>query len=338
MGSRIQMLKHFMGTRGFGCSPGIWAASSLLALVGACTPSISERIEEASGLVRSGDSLLIVDDGRPGVYFRLRIDGAKGPTMPITPDRIQRILLPGADFIPDLEAIEVLGDGRIVVLSEQLHSLYSENGMVARYDEELAEVGGRGLEGIAVKALPGGDSRIAVVWEGGYLQPESLNPQLRSSIGRKYLQPLLLIHDLARSQNGGLVHVESARLFTTLQLPIPDGMEPEAQRFRAPDLVWHTLTDAGGNEEGFIVLISSSSGTDIPKYQYHWLQRFSLNGRPVGRPLDIDAVAPPELVGVNWEGLAWFEEEKSLVLVHERGNAPATYAFVLPIPDEWKEP
>jgi hypothetical protein len=47
----------------------------------------------------------------------------------------------------DLEAVDILADGRVVALSERLHALVSDGGLVAEYPDFLGEVGGIGLEG-----------------------------------------------------------------------------------------------------------------------------------------------------------------------------------------------
>jgi hypothetical protein len=49
------------------------------------------------------------------------------------------------------------------------------------------------------------------------------------------------------------------------------------------------------------------------------LQRFDLTGRPVGNPLDLnDAVGDllnnGDLDDANWEGLAWFDADKRVIL------------------------
>ena len=317
---------------------GIFALLCCCALFGSCALPSALTLDEASGVVKCDDALLIVDDFYPGAYFRLPLEGDAGPILKLNPSRIERVDLSAADYVQDLEGIEILGDGRIVVLSERQHALFSESGMVAQYDNLLAEIGGRGLEGIAVKRMPEGDSRIAVVWEGGYMQPEIAGGNAKGLDEQKALKPIIMIHDLPRGKEKCRVPTESSRLMTGIELPLPDGTEPKAQRFRIPDLVWCKLGTADTEKEGFILLLSSMSGTDRTAFQYHWLQRYSLNGSPVGDPLDLDAVAPERLKGVNWEGLAWFEEGKSLVLIHERGLCDATYAFVIQIPDEWKVP
>ncbi len=286
-------------------------------------------ISEASGVVRSGDDLLIVDDGKRGAYFRVPIRGQKGPLILFDLSSVESVQLP-SNLVTDMESIEVLGDGRVVVLSERLRALFGPDGVVASYDAPLAEFGKRGLEGLAVRPMPDGTSRVAVLWEGGYPDYEGVPAQLRRKVGRQAMRPIVLIHTLRPGDVDILIRSSN---FIELRAPRPKGRAPGGQRFRAPDLVWHR--EANGTW-GFIVLMSSFNSKGERKYQYHWLQRFTRSGKPIGPPIDIDLIAPPEWNGTNWEGLAWFEENQSLVLVNESHPKPAGVALVVQLPDDWK--
>jgi hypothetical protein len=143
------------------------------------------------------------------------------------------------------------------------------------------------------------------------------------------LDPLVLIHRLKPGSSEILVR---ERDFIPLQVAAPDGRGPTAQRFRAPDLVWYQQADG---RWGFIVLLSSQNPVDEPVYRYHWLQRFSRDGERLGEPIDLDETLPRELRGLNWEGLDWFEDERSVVLVHERHPRPNTVAYILKLPASW---
>ncbi len=287
-------------------------------------------IFEASGVARQGDALLLVDDGVNGAYLRFALQGEHGPEIGLDPSRIERIPLPHGYIATDLEGIDILADGRVVVLSERLRSLFCADGIVAEYDAPLSEFGKRGLEGVAVRSLPDQSSQVAVLWEGGYPEYQHVPEQLRAQVGRKAMSPLIQIHYLRPGESGVLVRGGG---LLRLEVPIPSGREPAAQRFRAPDLVWHQHRN---NRWGFIVLLSSQDSTDHPTYMYHWLQRFSADGKRIGEPLDLDRIMPPELKGVNWEGLGWFEEGQSLVLVYESQRQPKTVAYVLSLPDAWR--
>ncbi|MDA1316298.1 MAG: hypothetical protein O2968_23530 [Acidobacteria bacterium] len=291
-------------------------------------PSLA--IREASGLTRSGDHLLIVDDSQPGAYFRFRLQGETGPRILIESSRLERIPLPQSSMATDLESINVLADGRVVVLSERLRALFDALGPVADYEATFSEFGKRGLEGLAVRDMGGGQSRLAVLWEGGYPEFYDVPEQLRAKVGRKALNPVVQVHDLNPGERGIKVGGSG---FATLDVPKPKGRGPRAQRFRAPDLVWHRFA---GGEWGFIVLLTSQNSVDPRKYEYHWLECFDLHGKRLGKRLDLDAVTGEGLEGVNWEGLDWFEEGKSLILIHESYPSAEPTAFVWQLPEDWK--
>lgn len=138
---------------------------------------------EASGIVRVGDDLLIVSDSDPGAYYRIRINDPNAHVIPIDPKSLTRIKLSAGAVALDLESIDILADGRVVVLSERLRALVADGGIVQEYDDPLSELAERGLEGVAVRPLPDGTSRVAVVWEGGYPNPGDLLEQLRPNAG-----------------------------------------------------------------------------------------------------------------------------------------------------------
>jgi len=86
----------------------------------------------------------------------------------------------------------------------------------------------------------------------------------------------------------------------------------------------------------FLVLIVSQDSVERPQYLYHWLQRFDLTGKPVGKPLDLAQFLPEDLSHANWEGLSWFEPGKRLVLVHEGNRRQSCHAFILNLPEDWQ--
>lgn len=244
--------------------------------------------------------------------------------------------LAGAELAADLEGVDRLADGRLVFLSERLRSLVGEGGLIAEYDSLFGEFANRGLEGVAVRSLSGGTSRVAVVWEGGYPDYASVPFSARSTVGRQAMRPLVVIHDLQPGANGLELKLRNAVVSAELDVPKPPGDEPEAQRFRAPDLVWTRCREGAAADWAILVLVSSQNSTDRPLYQYHWLLRFNLLGKPIGDPIDIDRLVPQEIQGTNWEGLSWFEKGKSVVLVHEGNKNIAPHAFVLDLPEDWR--
>ncbi len=299
-----------------------------------------QRVEEASGITRLGDHLLIVGDDDAGAYYRFPLQGVRGQFIPIDPSRVTRVALPQAELAVDLESIDVLADGRVVVLSERLRALVGEKGVIAEYANRLSEFGNRGLEGLAVRSLEKGTSRVAVLWEGGYPEHKAVPVQLQKHIGRLPMHPVIWIHDLKVDQAGITVKLKAALRVVVLDVPKPAGQEPQAQRFRTPDLVWdHWDNDGDGKKDwGFIILLSSQNSPEDgkPEYMHQWLQRFTIAGKPVGTPLDLNKGVPPHLKRANWEGLGWFEEGKSLVLIHDKPPEGPPTALIVGLPDNWK--
>lgn len=291
------------------------------------------EVVEASGVALCGGYLCVVDDSVQGAYFRLELPPAtQGRLIALNDLRPVKIPLPNVGLLVDLEGIDRLADGRIVLLSERLHSLVGEAGLVVEYDYPLSEIGRRGLEGVAVRPLEDGSSRIAVLWEGGYPDAGSLQRQVENRIGPGPFRPFVFVHDLKPGAVAGRVRMEDGVAGFELEMPLPEGSEPEAQRFRAPDLVWHRV----GGGWGFIVLITSQNAAYRPQFLYHWLKRYDGAGRRVGLPIDLANLLPPEAAHANWEGLCWYEPGRKLLLVHEAGRNLPAQAFVLELPPDWR--
>jgi len=309
-----------------------------LFFLAACTAPSGDsttEIREASGVIRQSDSLLVVDDSVSGAYFTVPIGREKGPMISLQGAGVRRIPL-ACPLVPDFEGVDRLADGKLVFLSERLRSLVGEDGLIAEYDSLLGEFANRGLEGVAVRPLPGGISRIAVLWEGGYPDYASVPWSVRSTVGRQGMRPLVVVHDLNSGVRGVELKMRDAKLAVELEVPKPAGEEPEAQRFRAPDLVWTRSRNGSVEDWSFLVLITSQDSVDRPQYLYHWLQRFDLQGKTVGEPLDLAQFLPKEISHANWEGLSWFEPGKSLVLVHESNRQLPAHAFILNLPEDWQ--
>ena len=285
-------------------------------------------------MARMGDHLLIADDSTVGRYFRLRLPRNASGLIVLNDLDPQAVRLKQATLAIDLESIGVLADGRIVALSERLRSLVDDGGIVAEYDSLFSEVGKRGLEGLAIRPLAKQASRIAVMWEGGYPETSSLPARLRAVRAPQPLLPLVLVHDLAAHGRAGRLKLANAVSTVELDVPHLPGEEPAAQRFRAPDLVWTRLGEAWG----FLVLITSQNAGPNPTYQYHWLQRFTLDGKRYGEPLDLAKLAPAAHAAANWEGLCWLEAGRKLIVVHEAGAKLPAAAFVLELPQAWQCP
>jgi hypothetical protein len=314
------------------------AALFVLVISGQCLGN-GVVLEEASGITRlDDDHLLIVSDEDSKGYYRLKLSGHKEMEILIDPSRLDRVQLPLPQLPLDLESIGVLADERVVVLSERLHALIGEEGVIVDYDSPLTEIGNRGLEGLAIRHLEDKSSYVAVLWEGGYPVREDMPLRLPKCIGRHATRPVIFIHLLGANERLGWLKKDQGCGIVDLEVPQPSGQEPDAQRFRAPDLVWHKL---GEKEWGFIVLLSSQNSPESgkPEYLYKWLQQFTIGGKPVGEPLDIDSRAPEELKGANWEGLGWFEQGKSLMLINDVSrddHCRRTSVITVELPDDWK--
>lgn len=289
------------------------------------------RIREASGVVRQGSHLLVVDDSDVGAYYRVHWKKPESPVIDLNAQKPERVRLKSRNLGVDLESIDLMNDGRVALLSERLRSLVSDDGVIAEYDSELAETGKRGLEGVAIRELDGGASQVAVLWEGGYPDFGLIAPTRQRSV----FKPLVVVHDVPRNGKVGRVRLKDAPRTIELDVPQPAGEEPRAQRFRAPDLRWYPFREGGTAKWGFVVLLSSQNGLAQPEFQYKWLQRFDLDGKRVGEPLDLSRHFPPELMRANWEGLAWMEFGRSMILVHEEDPGLPPHAFLLELPPDW---
>jgi hypothetical protein len=314
----------------------VFIASLVLAL-----PAMSAEVRDASGITRVGDYLLIVGDKDAGRFYRFQIPNSTGRAIIIDAEQAMRVDLPNGSLAIDLESIDVLADDRVVVLSERLRALIGMEGVIAEYGTPLTEFGNRGLEGVAVRRLSNGTSKVAVLWEGGYPESRAIPQQLRSVVGRLALRPVIWVHEITKGQTG--VHIRDDRkdgvvlqnIFLEVQ-EVGDEPPPQAQRFRASDLVWHEL-NKHTHELGFIVLMSSENSPREGKkdFQYQWLQRFDMEGKRVGAPIDLNEVLPEGLRQRNWEGLGWYEEGKRLVIVHDSPPAGIPTAYVIDIPEDW---
>jgi hypothetical protein len=291
-----------------------------LILISACSENSNKDrstiVQEASGIARLDDKLIMVGDDADGKYFELNLEGQSGPIIPIDPAKAREVVLSGAELAMDLEGIDVLADGRIAVLSEQLRCLVAKEStksdhyvVIAEYDRTLTELGNRGLEGLAVTKLEAGSSKVAVLWEGGYPEYYALPLQLRDQVGRFPLNPVVVVHKIRNGEMVGVVH--QPLKYITLNVPKPIGDVPVAQRFRATDLVWHGWHDkeeGGDIVQGFIVLLSSENSPTresgvAKKYQIKILQRFNQEGESVGNPLYINDICQKVLEGLTEDEL-----------------------------------
>ncbi len=311
---------------------------ALVIVFGIHTGVHAKGVEEASGITRLDDMLLIVGDKTPAAYYTFPLAKTQDPLITLDPALQTHIQLSESALALDLEGIAVLADGRVVVLSERLRALVGAQGIIAEYGTPLTEFGNRGLEGVAVFPDGQGRSRIAVLWEGGYPDYAQMPEELRHIVGRTPLRPVIWVHTIARGE--AKLHVWSSQVQSIeLQVPVPDQTDPpNGQRFRAPDLVWHRWKSQSQDELGFIVLLSSENSPvnrkpDFRRYQ--WLQRFTLDGKPYGEPLDLAALLPEDLRDRNWEGLGWYVADETLIIVHDAPPYGEPSAYILTIPNTW---
>ncbi|MEM8686886.1 MAG: hypothetical protein AAGF81_06140 [Pseudomonadota bacterium] len=331
---------------------------------------IGAELQETSGVVRSGDDLLMVGNEDAGTLFRY--------TMPDPSKRVFALeaataryeqIKSGAHLARDLEDIAILADKRVVLLSEELSLLLDMNGnIVVDYDGPFASFGNRGLEGVDVRPDATGQgealaSRIAVVWEGGNPQRKKLLWGLQGLAEKKgELRPVVLTHTLKAGQTGLSVKAGmkkqkdgkpghenfrkelKAELFE-LDVPQPPDHVDQGRVYRVPALVWKKLKVGAETQWGFIALLSVyKKSQNIDEKRLH---KFKANGKRCGKPLKLDALfedankhrhasAPKAKVSWNWEGMSWFDDKrKSLVLVPDRDKDDKASAVVITPAADW---
>jgi len=319
---------------------------ALAAALLACAGNAQERRErEVSGVARRGDELLFVDDSVPGTVFRYAIAEPRGATR-IEDDAVREERLGESGLAGDLEAIAVW-DGDVLVLSEDLRLVVDLRGARYRYADRFAEIGNRGMEGLALRAGADGAVLAAALFEGGPLKLSELPPELEGALADAVLDPVLILHELPPPGSFRAQARDDGARVVPLRIGLLAGPQASDQRFRAADLVWHRFADG---TDGVISLLGSGP-VNRPgaskEYAHAWLQRFSLDGVPIGEPLDLRAMCRDlereDLARANWEGLAWWEQGRTLVLVHDgnegKGAERGTSFLFVDLPAEWtREP
>ena len=299
----------------------------VLMLLNACSAPV--ELVEASGVVRVGEQLIIVSDDSAGALFRYELPNrdyhnrkaALLATISIDKPLYQAFTSSDAS---DLESIDVLPNGQILVLSEQAAALFTKDGLAVQYPEELKELASRGLEGLAIHS----DGQVVVLWEGGYYSPGVLPGIFAGDSDNHKLspKPRFCVHTFPVSPETSACMGENA--IRDLEVPSPPD---STQSFRAPDLVWDT------DGQSFIVLLASLNAAN-DAFRYLWLQRFSVSGEPSGAPLNLcdQGILPQQLRDgpeSNIEGLAWFDPGESLILINDtKQTATAIVLSVNPWP------
>lgn len=352
---------------------------TVILLIFACMAVISCQdsgrvIKEASGITRNGDELLIVGDDASGRYYEYDIPEYSYKIIPIDPAKVREVKLPGAELADDLEAIGILADGRVAVLSELLHSLIAKPDtdskrytIVAYYNKSFTEFGNRGLEGIAIKREKKDKSKIAVLWEGGYPVSNLIPDELQGCAARKALKPRIVIHEIKSNKKAK----KSKQQSFTLDVPVPDD-DPFGQRYRGSALVWFNGADSNEGNDCLIVLLQSENSPGDDKdsrtsFKHKVLQRFDLEGKPFGEPFNIidqiksmfeeldeafytaigtdmsghvreihQLLIKSNWEDINFEGMGWFIENESLILIYDKHPKDPPLAFIVEIPASWK--
>ena len=317
----------------------LWITAILTLLIGACDvfkndsvhdpePDLGLTLREASAIVLKGDHLLMVSDDTPAILYRYKLKpedhpNSEGPllaSISIEPTFSRHLVNKKAK---DLEGIDLLSNGELVLLSEQAYALFTPKGLVAQYPKFMSEVAGRGLEGLAINA----EDQVAVLWEGGYYSPKLLSSLLVKSETNQAQIPFVCIHQYSSELN--TLHCDKGEGVVKLNVP---ATPLRTQAFRAPDLEWSE------DNNSLIVLLASQNLEDTA-FKYMWLQRFSLSGEAIGAALNLcdRGFLPKHLRSgraSNFEGLAWFEPGKSLMLVNDYSNtATAVIISVEPWPE-----
>jgi hypothetical protein len=289
---------------------------------------------EASGIIRRENQLLIVSDSQYNGYFSYELPQPlleKGPLVidSSRKDALKWIPLPKLSLARDFESIEVLADGRLVLLSEALSSIVDEDGYVLTCQAQMTMIGNRGLEGLAARPIGLGHSLLAMCWEGGHLKKSDMPKQME--LKNYVLDPVIWIYDLPADASS--LYVKEKHLQESVTLAVPQ-LE-EDLFFRASDLVWNK--DSQG-DWGFIVLLTGHRPkADKVKFAgVSLLQRYNLEGVAIGDPIKLNEVLETKYQTLRWEGLAWYEDGKSLVLINDDDpEIGPPVAYILPLLNGW---
>ena len=289
-----------------------------------------ERIREASGIARVGESVLIVGDDIPGTYFKVPISSIQGVLTEIKPGMFNRFELFGGEKTTDLEGIEVMADGRIVAISEDRCELYSKDGIVARYPASFIETGNRGLEGLAIREGNSGSSVIAVLWEGGFPIAKLLEDR-HKHLNSISMPIVVFLHTLAKDA----VDLNPEGKLIVLDNPLPPGVKSNEERFRAPGIVWHRF-ETGGEEQWGLIVLMRSLNAESSKFSYHYLHLYDLEGNVIAKH-DLGGIFKKyDVLDQNWEGLDWFVGGESLLMVNDNYSGDNPIVMVIDLPEDWK--
>ena len=300
----------------------------------------TSELVELSGIAYHKGELAVVGDESGWVYYRFKSDPKVNTSFELksVDKKIKPVKNGIKDVDVDLESIDFTPNGEIVVLSEKHASIWNENGLLMQYSNEYKELAGRGLEGIAITKSDNSDYdwQSVAVWEGGYLEKRKMPDSLDGERLRKSFQPILLHHyggaqDASKSSKVKVVELEMD--LANYWLNDISGIygEPHAFRFRVPDLVWY--------KGDVICLLSSEREPALSygqignaKFGIKALQRFDLDGKAKGEPVDLTRYFKKAETShnKNWEGMSWLVEGESLILCMDAGNGNEVTIIELP--------
>lgn len=291
-------------------------------------------IPEASGIVKMNNTLYIVSDDTTGKYYTYSLKGLNLSSQLLLNDcsRLDSVDLKFGKIKMDLEGIATLGSN-IIVVSERNRSLICVDSILKTYPEPFTEFANRGIEGLAIKANDKKSEQyeVAALWEGGYPIKNDLSIGLEYYDFNKSMSPFLILNTIKSNvidKSSRIIKLKMNKINKMIDKKSKDFIEPFANRFRAPDLVWY--------KNGFIVLLSSERSIPeepVNKYKYKLLQRFDMYGDPIGEPLMLNDILGDES-RYNWEGLTWNKQDNSLILIHD--SKKNTTIRIVKIPNSWK--
>lgn len=212
---------------------------------------------------------------------------------------------------PESLDVELGSDGELhwFILDENKRRLIDLDGGDFKLPKRFEEICGRGPEGLAVRLAGDGMWDAAVLYEGGFYEPDCDEQE-------EFAQPRVAI---LRWKTGK--GTDDADIQFDLNPP-----QPAADlRFRAPDLVW--------NGDHLIVLLASLDKDDSPSgFTHTWLQEFDLEGSPVGAPVKLEDRWQSYRDGKNWEALDWTLDGQGLVMGYDSKKGSELVIFPWPYP------
>lgn len=201
---------------------------------------------------------------------------------PDNPERMRRVKL-APELIKQASDLEDIAflGDEVVVLSEDSAMLFAADRVVANY-ADFPELREVRNHGLEGLAIRG--RQIAALFEGGRVPPT------------------IYLHEVGKS--GKLLKLDLATLYRLTG-------EAEGTKFRSPALVW--------SGAGFLMLLAVDHAD---RYERKWLIRCDLTGKIQGQPIPLtDLGMPAKLADKNWEGMAWRDDGRLLLVNDSRKPA-----------------